>query len=57
MASGLSPDAAHTAALQSLAALTLREARTQAFSDAFWLIMTGFFVAALLVPLLKKPQG
>ncbi|MEQ0583501.1 DHA2 family efflux MFS transporter permease subunit [Pantoea dispersa] len=57
MTSGLSPDAAHTAALQSLAALTLREARTQAFSDAFWLIMTGFFVAALLVPLLKKPQG
>ena len=56
MTSGLSPDAAHTAALQSLAALTLREART-AFSDAFWLIMTGFFVAALLVPLLKKPQG
>ena len=54
---GLSPDAAHTAALQSLASLTLREARTQAFSDAFWLIMVGFCIAALLVPLMKKPAA
>lgn len=54
---GLSPDAAHTAALQSLASLTLREARTQAFSDAFWLIMVGFCIAALLVPFMKKPAA
>ncbi|KJF76884.1 hypothetical protein UA70_28595, partial [Raoultella planticola] len=33
VAQGISPDAAHTAALKNLSALTLREARTQAFSD------------------------
>ncbi|HBZ6053753.1 TPA: EmrB/QacA family drug resistance transporter, partial [Klebsiella pneumoniae] len=44
---GISPDAA----------LALREARTQAFSDAFYLIMMGFLLAALLVPLMKKPPA
>lgn len=39
---GISPDAAQTAALKNLSALALREARTQAFSDAFYLIMMGF---------------
>jgi hypothetical protein len=34
-----------------------REARTQAFSDAFYLIMMGFLLAALLVPLMKKPPA
>ena len=42
---GISPDAA----------LARREARTQAFSDAFYLIMIGFLLAAQLVPLMKKP--
>lgn len=44
---GISPDAA----------LALREARTQAFSDAFYLIMIGFLPAAQLVPLMKKPPA
>lgn len=39
---GISPDAARTAALKNLSALALREARTRAFSDAFYLIMMGF---------------
>lgn len=54
---GISPDAAQTAALKNLSALALREARTQAFSDAFYLIMMGFLIAALLVPLMKKPPA
>ena len=53
---GISPDIASSAALKNLSAITLREARTQAFSDAFYLIMLGFLIAALLVPLMKKPQ-
>ena len=51
------PDAAQTAALKNLSALALREARTQAFSDAFYLIMMGFLLAALLAPLMKKPPA
>ncbi|WP_259653524.1 hypothetical protein, partial [Klebsiella pneumoniae] len=27
------------------------------FSDAFYLIMMGFLLAALLVPLMKKPPA
>ena len=54
---GISPDAAQTAALKNLSALALREARTQAFSDAFYLIMMGFLLAAMLVPLMKKPPA
>jgi DHA2 family multidrug resistance protein len=42
---------------KNLSALTLREARTQAFSDAFYLIMIGFLIAALLVPLMNKPPA
>jgi DHA2 family multidrug resistance protein len=53
---GISSDIAGSAALKNLSAITLREARTQAFSDAFYLIMLGFLIAALLVPLMKKPQ-
>ncbi len=56
MSLGVSPEIANSAALKNLSALALREARTQAFSDAFWLIMLGFLIAALLVPLMKKPQ-
>lgn len=54
---GISPDAAQTAAVKNLSALALREARTQAFSDAFYLIMMGFLLAALLAPLTKKPPA
>lgn len=38
-------------------ALARREARTQVFSDAFYLIMIGFLLAAQLVPLMKKPPA
>lgn len=53
---GMDNITAYKAALKTLSALTLREARTQAFSDTFYLIMFGFCFAALLVPLMKKPQ-
>ncbi|WP_342322117.1 DHA2 family efflux MFS transporter permease subunit [Kosakonia sp. BYX6] len=56
LSQGLAPEIADNAALKNLSALALREARTQAFSDAFYLIMIGFLIAALLVPLMKKPQ-
>lgn len=46
---------AHTAAMKQLWLLTAREAQTQAFSDAFTLIMVCFMVTTLLVPLLSKP--
>lgn len=52
---GISADDAYGSALKNISALALREARTQAFSDAFYLIMVGFVIAALLVPLMKKP--
>lgn len=54
---GIAPDLAQVAALKNLSALTLREAKTQAFSDAFFLIMVGFVIAAFLVPFMKKPQS
>jgi multidrug resistance efflux pump len=41
-------------ALKQLAALTLREAQTQSFADAFLAIMGCFVIATLLVPLLRK---
>lgn len=53
---GVAPEIANSAALKNLSSLAMREARTQAFSDAFWLIMLGFLIAALLVPFMKKPQ-
>jgi DHA2 family multidrug resistance protein len=41
-------------ALKQLAALTLRQAQTQSFADAFLAIMGCFVIATLLVPLLRK---
>ena len=41
-------------ALKQLASLTLREAQTQSFADAFLAIMGCFVIATLLVPLLRK---
>lgn len=57
MNQGMDAGSAKTAALKNLAALALREARTQAFADAFYLIMIGFLIAAALVPFMKKPQA
>ncbi len=54
---GISPDAAQTAALKNLSALALREARTQAFSDAFYLIMMGFFACRDAGSLDEKAAG
>ncbi|MCS5938491.1 hypothetical protein LNO10_17365 [Klebsiella variicola subsp. variicola] len=54
---GISPDAAQTAALKNLSALALREARTQAFSDAFYLIMMGFFACRAAGSLDEKAAG
>ncbi|WP_318388859.1 DHA2 family efflux MFS transporter permease subunit [Enterobacter sp.] len=53
---GMDNTTTYIAALKTLSALTLREAQTQAFSDTFYLIMISFCFAALLVPLMKKPQ-
>jgi MFS transporter, DHA2 family, multidrug resistance protein len=41
-------------ALKQLFALTLREAQTQSFADAFLVIMACFALTTLLVPLLRK---
>ena len=43
-----------TAALHQLWLLTLREAQTQTYSDAFLAIMVCFIVATLMVPLMHK---
>jgi DHA2 family multidrug resistance protein len=51
---GFSLANAQTAALQRLLGLTLREAQTQAFADAFLVVMTCFIVATVMVPLLRK---
>jgi len=40
--------------LKLLWSLTFREAQTQSFADAFFVIMLCFVVATLMVPLLKK---
>lgn len=45
---------AQTGALRQLAALTLREAQTQTFSDTFLVIMACFLVAVVMVPLMRK---
>lgn len=55
MSQGMDDQLAHTAALKSLSVLALREARIQAFADAFYFIMAGFLIAAALVPFMKKP--
>jgi MFS transporter, DHA2 family, multidrug resistance protein len=50
----------HAAALKMLWSLTWREAQTQAFADAFLVIMVCFVVATAMVPLMRKvapPKG
>jgi DHA2 family multidrug resistance protein len=51
---GGDPVRAHTAVLEQLWSLTLREAQTQAFADSFLVITGGFVIATLLVPLMRK---
>jgi DHA2 family multidrug resistance protein len=44
----------HAAALRSLWSLTMREAQTQTFSDAFLAITACFVIATAMVPLMRK---
>jgi DHA2 family multidrug resistance protein len=44
----------HAVALKQLWSITYREARVQAFAEAFWIIGISLFLAAFLVPLLRK---
>ncbi len=44
----------HVVALKQLWSITYREARVQAFAEAFWIIGISLFLAAFLVPLLRK---
>jgi DHA2 family multidrug resistance protein len=45
---------AHTTALERLWSLTLREAQTQAYADAFLAISVAFVIATLMVPIMRK---
>jgi DHA2 family multidrug resistance protein len=44
----------HAAALKTLWSLTLREAQTQTYADAFFVIALCFVVATAMVPLMRK---
>jgi DHA2 family multidrug resistance protein len=48
------PEMAHQRSIAILARMTRREAVTMAFSDVLWLMSLLFFVALLLVPLLRR---
>ncbi len=54
ISSGLDAASSQNAALKQLFALTLREAQTLTYSDAFLAVMLCFIVATALVPLLRK---
>lgn len=56
-ASGGDPVHGAAAALGRLFALTLREAQTESFADAFLVILLCFAVATVMVPLLRKPAA
>jgi DHA2 family multidrug resistance protein len=45
---------AHTTALERLWSLTMREAQTQAYADAFLAISVAFVIATLMVPVMRK---
>jgi DHA2 family multidrug resistance protein len=51
---GMGADEATTGSLQQLARLTLREAQTQTYADAFLSIMVCFVIATAMVPLMRK---
>jgi DHA2 family multidrug resistance protein len=44
----------HTIALRQLWTLTMREAQTQTYSDAFLALMLCLGLATLMVPLMRK---
>ena len=44
----------HAAALKLLWSLTLREAQTQTYADAFLVIMLCFVIATMMAPLMRK---
>jgi DHA2 family multidrug resistance protein len=44
----------HAAALRRLWTLAFREAQTQSYADAFLVILAGFVIATVLVPLMRK---
>jgi MFS transporter, DHA2 family, multidrug resistance protein len=44
----------HGAALKQLWSLTLREAQTQSYADAFLVIAICFVLATAMVPLMRK---
>jgi DHA2 family multidrug resistance protein len=44
----------HAAALRVLASLTLREAQTQTYADAFFVIALCFVAATAMVPLMRR---
>jgi DHA2 family multidrug resistance protein len=50
----LSASQGHVVALERLWALTMREAQTQTFADAFFVIMLCFVVATAMAPLMRK---
>ena len=54
IASGVDVATAQTGALKQLWSLTMREAQTQTYADAFLAIGVCFVIATALVPLLKK---
>jgi len=54
LAWGLDGGSAPTGALQQLWKLTMREAQTQTFADAFLAVMVCFLVAIVLIPLMHK---
>ena len=57
---GLNATDAQLGALKQLWSLTMREALTQTFADAFFVVMVCFAITTVLVPLMKKiaaPQG
>lgn len=57
---GLNATDAQLGALKQLWNLTMREAQTQTFADAFFVVMLCFVVATALVPFMKKvaaPKG
>ncbi|MFL9923911.1 DHA2 family efflux MFS transporter permease subunit [Herbaspirillum lusitanum] len=53
LAAGLDPLNEAGGALHNLARLTLREAQTQAFADAFFAVMLCLLLATLMVPLMR----
>jgi DHA2 family multidrug resistance protein len=54
LAWGLDGGSAPTGALQQLWRLTMREAQTQTFADAFLAVMVCFLVAIVLIPFMHK---